>query len=236
MQYLRSQGFNQVLDLWMAKETQNLTPVESVLEEWLQRHFQEEAGRELGSTLGRLRQKLRDSPKRVGILIDNLESALDQVGRFVQDHRRYVELLRVLTDPLVNAVTLITSREHLREVGIHNLEHYLLKSLDQDAWQQFFNYHQIQSDPSTLQKLHTTYNGNAKAMKILRSAIQADFAGDLTAYCQTQGELFFERDLEDLVITQFDRLQRLDCNAYNLLCRLGCYRYQDVATIGIPLL
>jgi hypothetical protein len=91
LQYLRSQGFNQVLDLWMAKETQNLTPVESVLEEWLQRHFHEEAGRELGSTLGRLRQKLRDSPKRVGILIDNLEPALDQVGRFVQDHRRYVE-------------------------------------------------------------------------------------------------------------------------------------------------
>ena len=32
---------------------------------------------------------------------------------------------------------------------------------------------------------------------------------------------------------QFDRLQQLDSDAYRLLCRMGCYRYQDVPTVPI---
>jgi hypothetical protein len=40
-----------------------------------------------------------------------------------------------------------------------------------------------------------------------------------------------ERDLEDLVTSQFNRLQQIDPEAYKLLCRLGCYRYQDVPTV-----
>jgi len=111
LQYFRTQGFDRVLELWMAKETQNLTSVENVLEEWLQRYFQEEVGREFGVTLERLRQKLRDSSNRIGVLIDNLEPALDQAGRFVQVHRRYVELLRVLADPLVKFVTLVVRQD-----------------------------------------------------------------------------------------------------------------------------
>jgi tetratricopeptide (TPR) repeat protein len=236
-QYLTTERFDRILELWMAKETQNLTSVESVLEEWLQRYFQETAEQGFDRALSQLRQKLRNlSPsKRIGVLIDNLEPALDQDGRFVQAHRRYVELLRVLADPLINAVTLITSRERLREVDLDSPpQHYLLSGLDQNAWQQFFDYHQIQPNSTALGTLHTIYNGNAKAMEILCSAVQADFAGHLIAYWQTQqGELFIERDLEDLVIAQFDRLQQSDRNAYNLLCRLGCYRYQDVATIDI---
>ena len=41
-----------------------------------------------------VRQNLRH--QRVGILVDNLEPALDHQGRFIEPHRRYVELLRVL--------------------------------------------------------------------------------------------------------------------------------------------
>jgi tetratricopeptide (TPR) repeat protein len=39
-------------------------------------------------------------------------------------------------------------------------------------------------------------------------------------------------DLNNLVTSQFHRLQELDLAAYKLLCRLGCYRYQDVATVS----
>ncbi len=38
-------------------------------------------------------------------------------------------------------------------------------------------------------------------------------------------------DLKNLTVSQINRLQSLDLLAYRLLCRLGCYRYQDVAKI-----
>jgi hypothetical protein len=107
-EYLKSQGFDLVLELLMAKEKENITLVESVIEEWLKRDFQEEPGREFGVTLGRLKRQLQ--MRRVGVLIDNLEPALDGQGRFIEPHRRYVELLRVLGEYSVQSVTLITSR------------------------------------------------------------------------------------------------------------------------------
>lgn len=232
-QYLKTQGFDLVLDLLMAKETQNTTSVEGVIEEWLRRDFDEEPGRDFGVTLKRLSQKLRDPDRKVGVLIDNLEPALDQSGRLIEPHRRYVELLRVLTDPAAQSVTLVTSRERLREADV-TVQHYLLKSLGQAAWQHFFESRQLQIEPFSLVDLHKAYGGNAKAMEILSSAIQEDFSGDLAAYWQAnQEDLFIERDLEDLVINQFNRSRQQNINAYNLVCRLGCYRYQDVPTVPI---
>ena len=232
-EYLKTQGFDLVLELWMAKETQNIASVEGVLEEWLRRYFDEEPGREFGVTLERLRQKLRDPNQKIGILIDNLEPALDQSGKFIEPHRRYVELIRVLSDRAAQSVTLITSRERLQEADFGS-EHYLLRSLDQQAWQQFFEHHGIQQDEVALAELHQAYGGNAKAMEILRSVVQADFGGNLAKYWQAnQGDLFIERALEDLVTQQFDRLQQHDLKAYNLLCRMGCYRFQDVPTVPL---
>ncbi|MBO1056632.1 MAG: tetratricopeptide repeat protein [Dolichospermum sp. JUN01] len=40
-----------------------------------------------------------------------------------------------------------------------------------------------------------------------------------------------EPGLKNLVINQFNRLQSLNPNAYKLLCRLGCYRYQDIPQV-----
>jgi hypothetical protein len=89
--YLQSQGFEIVLELLMAKEIQNVTPAERVVEEWLKHDFQEEPGLAFGITLERLKRHLRR--RRVGILIDNLEPALDAGGQLIPDHRNYVELL-----------------------------------------------------------------------------------------------------------------------------------------------
>ncbi|MEL6500137.1 MAG: hypothetical protein AAFQ23_01850, partial [Cyanobacteria bacterium J06623_1] len=36
---------------------------------------------------------------------------------------------------------------------------------------------------------------------------------------------------KNLAASQINRLQKLDSQAYRLLCRLGCYRYQDVSTV-----
>ncbi len=228
-EYLSSQGFDLVLELLMAKEKENITPVESVIEEWLKQDFQEEPGREFGVTLGRLKRQLQT--RRVGVLIDNLEPALDGQGQFIEPHRRYVELLGMLADLTVQSVTLITSRERLCEPGV-SVKHYRLPGLDDQAWQEFFTSRNINVDITTLQTIHKAYGGNAKAMDILCGAIREDFDGDMMIYWQTNsGDLLIKTDLNNLVTSQFNRLQEIDLQAYKLLCRLGCYRYQDVSTV-----
>ncbi len=233
--YLTTQNFDIVLPLWMAKERKSITSVESVIEEWLKRYFDEEPGREFGITLDRLRHKLRDKSKKIGILIDNLEPALEN-GRFIEEHRRYVELLRVLTEPDVQSVTLITSREPLHENSSVCL--YQLSELSIEAWNQFFESCNINTgssllnNASALSQMHQAYGGNAEAMFVLSGAIQNECQGDLEAYWQeNDDDLLINPTLENLVKSQFNKLQEDDEQAYRLLCRLGCFRYQDVPSV-----
>jgi tetratricopeptide (TPR) repeat protein len=229
-QYLQTQGFDLVLELLMAKETQNITPPERVVEEWLKQDFDREPGVEFGVTLGRLKRELHN--RRIGVLIDNLEPALDRQGGLIASHRNYVELLRVLADARVQSVTLITSRDRLCEPGL-NVNHYRLPGLDESAWQQFFSNRGLAIDSPTLQIMHRTYGGNAKAMGILCGSIQEDFGGDMVLYWQeNHADPLAATDLKNLAVSQINRLQALDPQAYRLLCRLGCYRYQDIPTIS----
>ncbi|NJL40762.1 MAG: hypothetical protein HC899_31505 [Leptolyngbyaceae cyanobacterium SM1_4_3] len=224
------QEFSSFIEFPIAKETKDIASIEVLIEEKL-RQLGEEPGREFLVSLDRLKRKLQ--AERIGILIDNLEPALDSASKFIEAHRRYVELLRVLSDSTVKSITLITSRERLRESDI-TVQHYPLKSLNVKAWEQFFQGRGINAETPALVALHNAYGGNAKAMDIISGAALEDFSGDVEVYWQAnQNDLFVERDLEDLVKKQFDRLQQLDLNAYNLLCRMGCYRYQDVPTVPI---
>ncbi|MGB7247994.1 MAG: NB-ARC domain-containing protein [Phormidesmis sp.] len=222
------QRFDQVLELLMAKEPANITPVESVVEEWLRQNFNEEPGREFGVTLSRLKRHLQT--KQIGILIDNLEPALDGNGQFLASHRRYVELLRVLT--LSSAQVIMTSRDRLCEPGI-NVYHYRLPGLSLASWQQFFDHCHTEhpsdsSQTAALRKMHRAYGGNAKAMEILCAAVTSDFEGDLSAYWQENStDLLGTADVRNLVASQVNRLAKLDADAYRVFLRLGCYRYQD---------
>ena len=233
-QYLHCQEFDVVLELLMAKETQNITSAQRVVEEWLKQDFQQETGLEFGVTLGRLKRQLQS--KRIGILIDNLEPALDGKGRFIKPHRNYIELLRILTDARIQSTTLITSRDRLCEPEL-NVIHYRLPGLDELAWQKYFNNRGVKIDIPTLQKMHHAYGGNAKAMGILCGSILEDFDGDITTYWQeNHADPLAVTDLKNLAASQINRLEKLDSQAYNLLCRLGCYRYQDVSTVSTPAL
>ena len=228
-EFLKNQNFDKILYLTMAKERENISPVESIVEEWLKKDFEEEPGRDFMVSLGRLKRLLQT--QKIGILIDNLEPALDSEFRFIEPHRRYIELLRMLTDPMVQSVTLITSRERLCEGDI-TVETYRLPELDYCAWKQYFEYYQINNHDSILTEMHKAYGGNAKAMRILCGAVQEDNQGDIQTYWNcNKAEILAKRDLKDLVNSQFKRLQELDINAFKLLCRLGCYRYQDVPTV-----
>ena len=229
--FFQQQGFDLVLELLMAKETQDIIPVDRVVEEWLKQDLGQEPGQEFGVTLGRLKRQLHH--QRIGILIDNLEPALDRQGQFIAPHHRYRELLRVLSDPRVQSVTLITSRDRLCETSIA-AEHYRLPGLSLSAWQQFFNHRALTVHLPTLAAMHKAYGGNAKAMGILCGLIREDFDGDMVAYWQeAQADPLAATALQNLVTSQIDRLQLLDPDAYRLLCRLGCYRYQEVATVPL---
>jgi tetratricopeptide (TPR) repeat protein len=231
--YLQAQGFELVLELLMAKDAQNITPAERVVEEWLKQDFQDETGLGFGISLERLKRHLRQ--RRVGILIDNLEPALDAHGQFLPHHRHYVDLLSVLASPQGQSLTLVTSRDRICEPSI-TLHHYRLPGLTLPAWEQFFASMPIPMAvlESTLQAMHHAYGGNAKAMGILAGVIQTEYDGDMTAYWQqSQDALLAPTDLKNLIDSQLHRLQRHAPYAYQLFCRLGCYRYQDVPTVPL---
>ncbi len=230
--YLKNRGFDLVLELPMAKETQSITSAESVVAEWFRSEFQLEPGPELGITLKRLRNKLKDQSKKIGVLIDNLEPVLEK-GQFIPNHRKYVELLRVLTDVTVESVTLITSREPLHEPGI-NIKPYFLEGLQPEAWQEIFTRHGIDTgndplnDDSGLSEMHHAYDGNAEAVEILIDEIKNYYQKTLEQFWQYNREdLLSNPTLEHLVQSQFNKLQLDDEKAYKLLCRLGCYRHQE---------
>ena len=226
-EFLSNGGFETTLEVLMAKETCNVVSAAAVVEEWLQRDLNLDAGKEFGVTLARLKRYLEQH--RVGILIDNLEPALDRDGRFIVNHRNYIELLRILTNSKVQSVTIITSRDRLCEAEV-NVTHYRLPGLDFEAWQQYFISHQIKSD--SIKQIHHTYGGNAKAMGIICGIVREDYAGDVRQYWQeNQQDPLVETDLKNLVASQFERLQKQDRQAYILLCRLCCYRYQDWAKV-----
>jgi tetratricopeptide (TPR) repeat protein len=231
-EYLKTCGCDLILELSMAKETAQIAPAEVVVEEWLQQDLQTEPGREYSVSLLRLKRQL--STRKIGVLIDNLEPALDRDGRLVTAHRNYLELFRILTDRQLPGITLITSRDRLCEVDL-NLTHYRLSGLDLDTWQTYFQYRQIITSAAELAPFQQAYGGNAKAMEIIAGNIYADFDGDLEAYIKSVAGLP-TAGLQQLIVDRFDRLQRVDPDAYNLLCRAGCYRYQEIDRVDLTAL
>ncbi|MGD1806005.1 hypothetical protein ACP6PL_11275 [Dapis sp. BLCC M126] len=228
--YFDTQGFDLLIKLHIAIERENIISVELAIEEWLQYYFESEPGREFGITLDRLRRKLQSSKPKIGILIDRLETAL-QRGRLISQHRCYAELLRMLGNPSLNCLTLITSREQLWEPAVI-VKTYRLAGLSEAAWEEFFCSHQVEIDTAALKEMHHGYAGNAEAMCILANAIRLDFAGNLHAYWQeNRHDLLLDPTLENLIEGQFDKLNGDYRQAYQLLCRLGCYRYQEIPTL-----
>jgi hypothetical protein len=228
-QYFEANGFK-TLRLDVGTETRSITHVESWVEDRLRLDFQEDVGREfeLMRLLDRLRRQLQ--AQRFGILIDNLEPALDGNGKFID--QGYVQLLRILSEPTVKSVTLLTSRECPKESKV-TIEPYPLPELDEDAWREFFSRFEINVSLPTLIAMHKAYGGNALAMKFLCSAIQLDYDGDLEAYWHNNKAYLLKGDLKDLIASQFQRLYNHNYKSYNLLCRLGIYRYQEIPRVAI---
>jgi tetratricopeptide (TPR) repeat protein len=230
--YFDSQGITTVLEIWIPIEGQ-VTSAEFWVEEWLRGVFNAEVGTDFGINLERLKLRLSQQSERVGVMIDNLETILNGAGQIVPEHRRYVELLRMLSNARLPTLTLITSREDLSEPQI-DPEIYRIDGLDQPSWQAYLSLKTIHYSPETLQQVWTAANGNPKAMKILAGAARSDFDRNLDAYwASANQDILMEGELQALVEQQFDRLALKQPDAYQLLCRLGAYRYQDVPNVSL---
>lgn len=228
--YLHSR-FSQVIEFAIAKTTKDVSSIESLLEEKL-RQIGEEAGRGLMISIERLKQKLQS--KRIGILIDNLEPALNSTGCFVAEHRGYLELLCMLSDFSLHSYSIITSRELLSEPSV-SLETYQLKGLILRNWVQYFQKQLITMDhKNILFTIHKSFGGNAKVMDVVSKSITQDYGGDINLYWHSNKNfLLLNPTLENLIQEQFNRLMSIGLlDEYNLLCCMGCYRYQNVPSIS----
>ena len=215
-----------------------VTSAESLVDKWLKEFFGEEISRqEFRIKLDRLRKYLENDERCICFVLDNLEPALVN-GNFKSENKQYVDLLEVLSDPLIRSRTLITSREPISENSIR-VRDYKLPKLDARSWYEYFQSYDIQISEESLSETATNsaikdickdYGGNAACMALLCGDIlkEEQYGNDLEAYWNANKEdLLRNPTIEGLVKRQFERLQRDSLWAYHLLCRMGCYRYQN---------
>ncbi|MEH2419271.1 NACHT C-terminal helical domain 2-containing protein [Nostoc sp.] len=218
------------LELRVGTTPQNLNSVEDWVRLKLRDDFKINPEQNFMAMLEQFKNKIQE--KRIGVLIDNLESALIN-GEFIEPHHSYyVELLTVLADKSVQSVTLLTSREQIYEYTVKRLQtftNYELDGLKQESWQQYFESCKISIDDAALSEMHQAYGGNAEAMFILNPEIFKEAQGNLKVYWQDNREdILRHPTLKQLVQYQLDKLKNNNLQAYQLVCRLGIYPNQDI--------
>lgn len=222
-----------ILELRVGRTSQNIQSPEDWVRLKLRNDFKESPETNFLTMLEQLKSKLQD--ERIGVLIDNLETALIN-GEFVEPYNSYyVELLTVLAHASVQSITLITSREPLHEPGVmgrQTVQTYPLESLNIEAWQEYFDSRYISRNFDSLHEIHHAYGGNAEVMFILSGDIQKLAQGNLKIYWQeNRDDLLRHPTLEKLVQRQFNKLKDDNPQAHKLLCRLGAYPDQDISFI-----
>ncbi|QMS89487.1 hypothetical protein HUN01_18590 [Nostoc edaphicum CCNP1411] len=108
--------------------------------------------------------------------------------------------------------------------------------MEYKAWEDYFVSFNITIDTDALYEINRAYGGNAFAMSLLSPEILKESQGNLKVYWQDNRDYLLRHptleNLEKLVQRQFDKLQQDNPQAYKLLCRLGCYRYQYIPVIS----
>lgn len=226
---------HRIIELYMPIDAANIPSAKSILDEWFNRDFQEMPSSQFGVTLDRLRRIVRE--QKLALLIDNIESLLDENGKFIPAHAQYLELFSVLSDHSTQSITLVTSRCRLLESRLRSVYNYAIPSLSQADWRDYFTYNYVNFDEKSLAEMHSNLGGNAKAMTSLCGEIYMDFDRNATNFWKQRGaNILASADLKDLVAGHLDRLVSVEPLAYGLLRRMGCYRYQSIPHIPIEAL
>ena len=220
-QYIKD-NFDDCIEFSNLGRKPNLTTVEELIEEKLG-ELGGTVGRTFDSSLYELKRLLRD--KRYGVLFDNMETVIDESGCFISSHSRYADLIDFFNEPDVKSIAFITSRK-LPNDGRLTFRGYELNGLSLNDWRLFFEASGIRDTEEQVEVLHASYDGNAKAMEILRSQICGDRLPSL--YFAPVASNYRAGMLEDLISTEIDRLSNYPDNyAYQLLLRISAYRCKE---------
>jgi hypothetical protein len=224
--------FPTVIRLEMGLELGNVTPADEKVSQILRRDFDEEPSRDFGINLDILREKLSDKINPIGILIDNIEPALDENYQFQENLRGYDALLTVLGDRDVRSFTLITSRRSLI-VPRAKVHEYSLEGLDITAWRQYFHdYENVETSESLLQ-MRDAYNGNAKIMSILHSEIKKYCDGNIGTYWSFhKNNLLANKEIKILIDSEINWLRDNQPSAYQLFYQIDLSHSLDQRKIS----
>jgi plasmid maintenance system antidote protein VapI len=223
-------NFEAFISIAICLRQEDAMSAEGLIEELL-RKLGEDSSPEFGRSLTRLDQVLRQ--KRVLLLIDNLEPTLDGDGKFIPELRGYADVFKRLSSHSVRSLTITTTREQMFESSF-NIKRLSLDLLTAQAWKDYFDSQKVMITVSTLETVHRIHGGNAKAMRTLCGEVQEekDYNLDFEKFWEIHGQdLPHSKELQVLISEQFDRLRNISPLQYTLLVRMGCYRYQDIATI-----
>jgi hypothetical protein len=223
-QYLKAQKFDLLLECYLGINPDQVPLLEYWLGIWLiqlDQKLEGESKKPEPIMLQQLKQYLRETKLRVGIIVDNLDTILKN-SKFTQKDDPYRYLLLTLGDLSTKVTTIITSREPLNESGIR-YQLYRLEGLEENAWKHFFELNDIHNfSPHNIHEMHRTCSGNAEVMHIIKSIVQADYGGDVNIFWENNKKDFLvESAASDLIERQFNKIQQNNPAAYKLLCRMG---------------
>jgi len=157
-------------------------------------------------------------------VLDNFESVLrgcnapeasqsDRAGYYQAEYEGYGQLIRRVSEATHQSCLILTSRE--KPVGLSAKEgkalpvrSFQLTGLDSTAGQQILKAIGLTSPAQESRALIDCYAGNPLALRIVSTAIQDLFDGNIARFLE-QGTLVFG-DIRDLLNQQFNRLSRLE--------------------------
>jgi WD40 repeat protein len=154
------------------------------------------------------------------VILDNAEAVLcsgDQAGRYREGYEKYGELFRQVGEQRHQSCLLLTSREKPKEIGLLEgpslpVRSFQLSGLNEEECREIFRINEVFTGTAhEWNALVKHYGGNPLALKIVATAIQELFDGNvarLLAYLREESLVF--GDVRDLLDQQFERLSDLE--------------------------
>lgn len=199
------------------RSLRNAPPIEVLLRDYLQTFSgrgEAELPQHLDSQISQLIDYLRQS--RCLLILDNVETILERgrpAGRYQSDYKGYGELLHQIASTHHQSCLILTSREKPQGIAAFEGESlpvrsYSLPGLDASAGQEILNQKGFTHLTTATSQLIETYQGNPLVLKIVATAIQDLFAGDIQGFLDQECIAFSEIRL--LLDQQFARLSSLE--------------------------
>jgi WD40 repeat protein len=154
------------------------------------------------------------------VILDNAEAVLcsgDQAGRYREGYEKYGELFRQVGEQRHQSCLLLTSREKPKEIGLLEgpslpVRSFQLSGLNEEEGREIFRINEVFTGTAhDWNALVKHYGGNPLALKIVATAIQELFDGNvarLLEYLREESLVF--GDVRDLLDQQFERLSDLE--------------------------